>query len=242
MLMSEEGMIATSCATGPAFEGAAIDHGMHAISGAIDSVKIIKAAEKPQYSVLQKDRAHPKMASGICGTGVISGVAELLKAGILSPDGRFNRKTGSAYLIHGENDMPEFVLAEPEETQTGRNITLTQKDIRAVQLAKGALYAGIKLLCREAGIERPERILVAGAFGNFIDKKDALTIGMFPDMQEADVTMVGNAAGAGAVLSLLDAEVENAAKKLAAGTRVLDLASLETFQDTFVSSLYFPER
>ena len=136
--------------------------------------------------------------------------------------------------------MPEFELAPSAETETGRAVTLTQKDIRAIQLAKGALLAGIKLLCREAGIGRPTKIMVAGAFGNFINKNDAITIGMFPDMPVTHIEMKGNAAGAGAIYALFDPDFGHAANNVARQTRVLDLASLDAFQDTFVSSLYFP--
>ncbi|MBW2408691.1 MAG: DUF4445 domain-containing protein, partial [Deltaproteobacteria bacterium] len=122
-----------------------------------------------------------------------------------------------------------------------RTISFTQKDVRAIQLAKGALRTGIDLLCLEAGIERPQKILLAGAFGSYIRKKDALTIGMFPEVSEEDIEVVGNAAGAGAILALFDDRILAQANELRQSTRVLDLASHPNFQEIFIASLEFPK-
>jgi uncharacterized 2Fe-2S/4Fe-4S cluster protein (DUF4445 family) len=240
MFLGKEGLVATSCATGPAFEGAAIRHGMHAVSGAIDAVKINGTATVT-CSVIQKDPGKPKKIAGLCGTGVVSAVAELLRTKLILPDGAFNRKSDSPHLRLDENDAPECVLAEPGEAEGGRAITFTQKDVRAIQLAKGALRTGIDLLCLEAGIKRPQKILLAGAFGSYIRKKDAMTIGMFPEINEADIEIVGNAAGAGAILTLFDKNFSNKAGELTQSTRVLDLASHPNFQEIFIGSLEFPK-
>jgi uncharacterized 2Fe-2S/4Fe-4S cluster protein (DUF4445 family) len=113
--------------------------------------------------------------------------------------------------------------------------------VRAIQLAKGALRTGVDLLCRQAGIRHPQKILLAGAFGSFIRKQDALVIGMFPPLAEEDIEVVGNAAGAGAILTLFDARCWSRAKELTGSTRVLDLASHPNFQETFLNSLSFPD-
>ena len=240
MFLGKKGLVATSCATGPAFEGAAITYGMHAVSGAIDAVKI-DGTDAVTCSVIQKDPSRPKKMAGLCGTGVVSAVAELLRSQMILPDGAFNRKTNSKQLQLDANETPEFILARPEETEGGRTITFTQKDVRAIQLAKGALRTGIDLLCLEAGIERPQKILLAGAFGSYIRKKDALTIGMFPDVSEKDIEVVGNAAGAGAILTLFDERFLDQANDLRQSTRVLDLASHPNFQEIFIASLEFPK-
>ena len=240
MFLGKEGLVATSCATGPAFEGAAITYGMHAVSGAIDAVKI-DGSNGVTCSVIQKDPARPKKIAGLCGTGVVSAVAELLRSKMILPDGAFNRQTDSKQLLLGDNDTPEYVLAGPGETEGDRTITFTQKDVRAIQLAKGALRTGIDLLCLEAGIERPQKILLAGAFGSYIRKKDALTIGMFPEVSEEDIEVVGNAAGAGAILALFDDHILAQANELRQSTRVLDLASHPNFQEIFIASLEFPK-
>jgi uncharacterized 2Fe-2S/4Fe-4S cluster protein (DUF4445 family) len=240
MFLGNEGLVATSCATGPAFEGAAITYGMHAVSGAIDAVKI-DGHDGVICSVIQKDPSKSKKIAGLCGTGVVSAVAELLRSQLILPDGAFNRETNSTNLQLGDNETPEFVLAGPGETEGDRTITFTQKDVRAIQLAKGALRTGIDLLCLEAGVERPQKILLAGAFGSYIRKKDALTIGMFPDISEEDIEVVGNAAGAGAILTLFDDRFIAEANDLRQSTRVLDLASHPNFQEIFIASLEFPK-
>ena len=240
MFLGKQGLVATSCATGPAFEGAAITYGMHAISGAIDAIKI-NATRGVTCSVIQKDPAKPKKIAGLCGTGVVSAVAELLRSQVILPDGAFNREIHWAQLQLDDNEVPEFILAGPGETEGDRTITFTQKDVRAIQLAKGALRTGIDLLCLEAGMDRPNKILLAGAFGSYIRKKDALTIGMFPDVPETDIEVVGNAAGAGAILTLFDDRFLTQANELRQSTRVLDLASHPNFQEIFIASLEFPK-
>jgi uncharacterized 2Fe-2S/4Fe-4S cluster protein (DUF4445 family) len=241
MYVGKDGLCATSCATGPAFEGAAISHGMHAVSGAIDAVKIDNNSGRPVCSMIQQNPAKAKKPAGLCGTGVISTVAELYKAGLILKDGAFDRAAGSPCLRLDENQVAEFIVVPAEKTQDGRAVTFTQNDVRAIQLAKGALRTGIDLLCRAAGRQRPAKLLVAGAFGSFINKKDALRIGMFPPIPEADIEVVGNAAGAGAILALFDENMWTRADALTRSTRVLDLAAEADFQDTFIDSLAFPD-
>jgi uncharacterized 2Fe-2S/4Fe-4S cluster protein (DUF4445 family) len=127
-----------------------------------------------------------------------------------------------------------------DKTLSGHPITFTQKDVRAIQLAKGALSAGIKLLCRESGREYPEKIFLAGAFGSYIQAEDALAIGMFTDISPSSLVTVGNAAGAGAILALFDEAQREKALTLAMATKVLDLARHPDFQKTFIDMLSFP--
>ena len=239
ILVTENGLAATSCATGPAFEGATIRHGMQATSGAIDAVRFVPNTGCLEYTVIQRGTGPPRPPVGICGSGVISAVAELLKAGVIRNTGNFNSACGSPCLRPGEKGILEMMIAPAEATGTGQAITLTQADVRAVQLAKGALLAGIDLLCRENGMLRPRKILLAGAFGSTINRADALQIGMLPEMAVTDIEVVGNAAGAGAVLALLQDELFEQAGALASATRVLDLASHKDFQRTFVNALSF---
>ncbi len=240
MYRTADGLVATSCATGPALEGAAIRHGMQAVSGAIDAVTIDKVNGRPACSIIQRDPENPRKAAGICGSGVISAAAELLRAGIISKNGAFNAGTDSPYLQKDSNDLLEFILIPAEQTQDGRPITLTQKDVRAIQLAKGALRTGIDLLCRETGMQQPAEILVAGAFGSFINIADALTLGMFPPLDKTEIKVVGNAAGAGAVRALIDAGFLQHAGQLTRQTRVMELSAHPDFQDMFIESLAFP--
>ena len=214
---------------------------MHAVSGAIDALNIDKNSGKATYSLIQQDPVKPKKPAGLCGTGVVSTVAELYAAGLILKNGSFDLESASPYLQLDEEDSGEYVVVPPEKAQDGRAVTFSQKDVRAIQLAKGALRTGIDLLCREAGMVCPTKLLVAGAFGSFIDKKDALRIGLFPAIPAEDIEVVGNAAGAGAILALFDENILMRAKELAQNTEVLDLSTHPDFQDTFLNSLEFPD-
>ena len=159
--------------------------------------------------------------------------------GLILNDGRFNTEAAPD-LFQYEDELPEYILAPGEETLSGNAVTLAQRDIRAIQLAKGALYAGIQMLCTEKGYEGPSRLLIAGAFGSYIEKEDALTIGMFPALASEEIEIVGNAAGAGAVLTLFDDNYRKSAQELVQETEVLELALHPDFQDIFIKSLAFP--
>jgi len=234
-------IVATSCATGPALEGANIRHGIHAVSGAIDSVNLGAGNQKPVYSMIQNNPEKPKKAAGICGSGIVSAVAELVKSGIVTGSGRFNLESPYSGLRFTDGGAGEFVIVPGDETQSGVDIVLTQKDIRAVQLAKGALITGIQLLCLETGIDTPHRLLVAGAFGSFMDKEDAISIGMFPRLNGMPIETIGNAAGEGAVLALLDDEFKARVFDIAERADILDLGAHPDFQKVFMDSMAFPD-
>jgi uncharacterized 2Fe-2S/4Fe-4S cluster protein (DUF4445 family) len=239
ILKTEVGFAATSCATGPALEGASIRHGMQATSGAIESVRFFPQAERLECTLIQHDTEHPQPPSGICGSGVISTVAELLRAGVIAPSGSYSHTFKSPCLRQGQNGTFFFELISGQASRAGMPIVLTQSDVRAVQLAKGALRTGIDLLCRGNNILRPCKILLAGAFGSYLHKADLLRIGMLPEIPEEDIVIVGNAAGAGAILALCDDAYFNDAKELAQKTRVFDLASSPEFQNAFIANLTF---
>lgn len=239
ILKTKDGFAATSCATGPALEGAAILHGMHAVSGAVDAVRFNGKTRRLEWTLVQRDPQKPQPPSGICGSGVISIIAELLRAGAIGANGAFNPLFDSPGLRPFPNGTPAFEVVPKEMVRGGKAILLTQPDVRAVQLAKGALRTGIELLCREHDFPRPARILLAGSFGSAVNKADALTIGLFPPIPEADIEAVGNAAGLGAVLALCNPACFDAARDLAARTRVFDLAAHPDFQKTFIAHLSF---
>jgi uncharacterized 2Fe-2S/4Fe-4S cluster protein (DUF4445 family) len=240
LLAGTDGFWATSCATGPAFEGAMIHHGMEAVDGAIQGVKIDPHNHAVALAIVHSAASAPPKPAGLCGSGVVSTVAELLRANILLPDGRFNHEATSPHLKTATALGTAFELASPEKSFSGRSILLTQKDIRAIQLAKGALKAGIDLLCCQAGLDRPQQILMAGAFGNHIDPQDAIAIGMFPEVSGKGPTAIGNAAGDGAVLALLDPQFRRQAQQLARTIKVVDLVHHPDFEKTFIKALAFP--
>jgi len=242
LLKSDDGFLAASCATGPAFEGAAIRYGMEAVDGAIEEVKIDRHKQSVAVSIIQDASRQPPKPAGLCGSGIVSAVAELLRAGILRPDGRFNQEVTFPNLNRATANGAAFEIVAPEKSFSGRSIAVIQKDVRAIQLAKGALKAGIELLCRQANIDRPNRILIAGAFGNHIRPQDAVTIGLFPPVSETDLTGIGNAAGSGAILALLDPLYRRRAGQLARQATVVDLVSHPHFEETFIKALAFPEQ
>ena len=236
LIKSPEGLLATSCATGPAFEGAAISQGMPAVRGAIDGVTITENAVR--WSVIGDGSDRPR---GICGSGVLSAAAAILSAGIAGPDGRFRTDPVPHPMLRKNGPKWAMVLAPAEAAGPDGPIRFTQTDIRSVQLAKGALRTGIDILCEESGMDAPGRLLLAGAFGAYMDKMDALRIGMFPPMDPETISAAGNAAGIGAVMALIDDETREAAAAMASAIRVVELAAQPGFQDRFVAALSFPE-
>ena len=230
---------ATSCATGPAFEGATLTCGMAGIPGAIENITFQNGGLKLQVIGSSADPyIRPK---GLCGSGAISGLAALLLRGILRPDGRFAANFSHESLRQTPAGV-EFVLASAEQVGNGRSVVLHQKDIRELQLAKGAVATGIQFLCKAAGIRTPERILLAGAFGNVIAAQDALAIGLIPEIDPDDIAGIGNAAGLGAALALLDVRARRRAEELLHEMEIIELGGAPGFKETFFASLAFPER
>lgn len=231
---------ACSAAAGPAFEGARISRGIRGGPGAIDSVRI---DETVTISTINNRKAR-----GICGSGLVDAVAEMLKAGIIDEMGRMldpDEVEGLApavrqRLIVGEKGI-EFVLAEAGKTADGVPLTLTQRDIRQLQLAKGSIHAAIRTLLKIAGAEITDisELLLAGAFGNYIRKESAVRIGLVPDMPIEKITSVGNAAGTGAKLALLSTKERQLASRLAAETEHVELANHPDYQNEFVDQMMF---
>ncbi len=241
MLRGRDRLFGTSCATGPAFEGASISSGMQAIPGAIDRVEISPATGIPKLSVLRNSHGKEMTPTGICGSGVVSVVAELLRTTVMMPDGRLNKAFVSPALEINNGSLPAYVLSPGDPSSNQQAVTFLQKDIRAVQLGKSALITGIEFLCQEAGIDCPSRILIAGAFGSHLAKEDLLTLGMLPPIDPDRVEMVGNSAGTGAIMALCDEKSREKIEALAAQVTVVDLNLNIAFQDRFVKSLGFPE-
>jgi len=181
-------------------------------------------------------------AAGICGSGIIEAIAELFKAGVLDASGRFVADAPTPRL-GWDGAKGYFVLAWPHETSTGREIVVHADDIRAIQLAKAALYAGAKLLMRHAaaaGLAQVDRIVLAGAFGSYIDPEHAMILGLIPDCDLAHVAAVGNAAGDGALLMLLNRAKRLEAEAVAGQVMHIQTATDPNFQDEFVGAIAIP--
>lgn len=219
-----------SCASGPAFEGAHIQDGMRAAPGAIDRVKIMDG----QVHLTTIGGAAPV---GICGSGILNAVAELLNANIIDERGVLR---GEHPRLRPRGRQNEFVLSPAGQSGHGRDILVTRKDVNEIQLAKGAIRAGIDILLYEAGISAAdvERFIIAGAFGTYLDVDSALRVGMFPTIPLDRYHQVGNAAGVGAKEMLVSISRRAEAQRVIEGVKYIELTTHPAFTPTFVESMY----
>lgn len=236
-------LISASCATGPAFEGAHIKFGMRAAPGAIEKVQIDPGTLEVKFRVIGREEWNDEMenpgAMGICGSGIIDAIAELYRTGIIDKSGRFKREIRSPRFKMTDG-KPEFVIARRDETSIVKEITITQQDVRNVQLGKSALYAGAKLMMRRLGVSKVDEVILAGAFGTYIDPEKAMILGMFPDCDLKNVHAVGNAAGEGAKMALLNRDKRTEADEIARKVEYIELTIEENFQKEFIEAMPIP--
>ncbi len=243
ILGNKDKLISCSCATGPALEGAQIEFGIRAAPGAIENLRVDKKTLEPTFKVIGNDKwsdgQTDMQAKGICGSGIIDAISEMFKAGIIKKNGQINTELKSP-RIRMAGKMPEYVIAGKHETAIDEDIVINQKDVRAIQLAKGALYSGALIMMRKLGIKQFDRLAIAGAFGNHIDKFQAMVMGMYPDCDLDKVEFVGNAAGDGARIVLLNVDKRREANTLARKVEYIELALEEDFNDRFGEAMQFP--
>ncbi len=222
-------MSSVSCASGPAFEGAHIQHGMRAAAGAIEHVRL--EGERVEYQTI--GGAPPV---GLCGSGILDALAQLYRHGVVDQTGRL----GDHPRVQTLHDQREFVLVSQEERQGEAAIGITQRDIRELQLAKGAMRCGIEALLQDAGRKADEisSVIIAGAFGSYIDVSSAITIGMLPDLPLDRLHQVGNAAGTGARLALISRPKRDEAQEIARQVHYIELAGVPNFQRLFAEAMY----
>jgi uncharacterized 2Fe-2S/4Fe-4S cluster protein (DUF4445 family) len=246
VLGNRERLFSCSCATGPALEGAHIASGMRATVGAIEKVRIDPETFEVDYAVIGSEGWASDHVSGdlkplgLCGSAIIDTVAELFKTGLLGRDGAFKENGRAGRLRKGQTGAMEFVVAWSRESAMGRDIVLTQRDVRQIQLAKGALHGGCRVLMRRLNIDSLPRMAIAGAFGMHIDKENALAIGLFPWIEPEKMDMVGNAAGHGAYLALMNRAKRAEANRIAREVTHIELALEEDFQKEFLRALSIP--
>jgi len=242
-------LISSSCATGPALEGAQIAFGMRAAPGAMERIEIDPNTREVDYKVIGRDawrkfsKPQEMKVKGICGSGILDLLAELYRAGIVDKSGAFNKKAledHPRFRIDPGTNQPEFVLAWTEESSIGKDIVVTQKDIRQIQLAKGALYAGCKLMVKRMGLKKVDRVKIAGAFGTHVDRTKALVMGLFPDCEIEMIESVGNAAGDGCRAALLNVKKREEANWCSRNVEYIELTLEESFQKDFVEALQLP--
>jgi uncharacterized 2Fe-2S/4Fe-4S cluster protein (DUF4445 family) len=241
ILGSREGLTACSAPAGPALEGAQIRCGMRAAHGAIDRVRIDRDV---QYHVIGDG---PPL--GVCGSAILDAVAGLLDAGLLDPSGRLHPEPPARVpdvlrrrVIELPGGMPAVILARGGETAAGKDILLTQADVRQVQLAKGAIQSGITMLQRLCDAPNPRiaELMLAGGFGNYLNIRSAIRIGLVPGLPQDRVSYVGNAAALGAQMALVSEAERRRADDLARQIRHISLATHPEFQDIFLEAVKFP--
>jgi uncharacterized 2Fe-2S/4Fe-4S cluster protein (DUF4445 family) len=248
LLGNRHRLLAASSPTGPAFEGAQISCGQRAAPGAIERVRIDRQSLEPRYKVIGCDlwSDEPGFAeatrrsgvTGICGSGIIEVLAEMYLAGILKPDGTIDgAKAALSPRIEPDGRTFSYLLraGEPE-------LRIHQNDVRAIQLAKAALYAGARLLMDHLGIERVDRITLAGAFGSHIDTTYAMVLGLIPDCDLAKVAAAGNAAGTGARIALLNRAARSEIEQLVKRIEKIETALEPRFQEHFVGAMAIPHK
>jgi len=245
ILGNRKRLISASCATGPAFEGAEMKFGMRAAPGAIEKIFIDRETKEVRFKVIDKEQWNTELApeevraKGICGSGIIDVVPQLFLAGIIDKTGRLRKDVKTSRLRETDGQM-EFVIAWAKETSIGQDIVVCQSDVRAIQLAKGAMYAGSKILMKTLGVDKLDKVILAGAFGSYIDKQSAALLGLFPDVAPDKVYSVGNAAGDGARMALLDVDKRKEADYNARRVDYIELTLEPEFEKTFVQAMWIP--
>ncbi len=243
VLGNRDKLTSSSCATGPAFEGAEIKFGMRAAAGSIEKIRIDPDTKEVRFKVIGKEEWNTDLedigAKGICGSGIIDAVAQSFVAGIIDRTGRFKTDLKTPRLRVSDNG-PEFVIAWAKETSIDQDIVLTQHDVRNIQLGKGAMYSGAKIMMRHLGVDKLDKIVLAGAFGSYIDKESAAVIGLFPDCDQENIISVGNAAGDGARIALLNLDKRAEADEIARRVEYIELTVEPDFHQVFSQAMWFP--
>ncbi len=249
VLGNKHKLISSSCATGPALEGAQLSYGMRAAPGAIERISIDPETFEVDYKVIGRDAwrkfSEPEemKAKGICGSGILDVLAELYRSGVITKSGVFNKKAMKEHPRFRRNpdtNQPEFVLAWAKESSIDKDIVITQKDIRQIQLAKGALYAGCKLMIKRMNVDKVDRVKIAGAFGTHVDREKALVMGLFPDCEIGKIEGVGNAAGDGCRAALLNVKKRIEADWCSRNVEYIELTVEPTFEKDFMEAMQLP--
>lgn len=250
VLGNSERMAACSSPTGPALEGAQISSGQRAAPGAIERVRIDKASLEPKFKVIGCDLWSDEegfaeaikdlKVTGICGSGIIEAIAEMFLAEVINSDGQIEAKEHPRIVKQGRTY--DFILNFGDTSTGAVEISITQGDVRAVQMAKAALYAGVQLLTDHLKVKDIDKIALAGAFGSHIDVKYAMILGLIPDCELDNVIGVGNAAGDGALQALLSGKARAQISQTVREVEKIETAVEPKFQEYFVDALAIPNK
>jgi uncharacterized 2Fe-2S/4Fe-4S cluster protein (DUF4445 family) len=236
---SKDRLISCSCASGPAFEGAHIKFGMRASSGAIERIWI--DPDTKEVVVRTVDEAP---ARGICGSGIVDALSEMLATGIIDSSGKIKVSKEIPRTRKNTQGLPEFVLVHGDDSPTGQPITITQHDIQEIQLAKAAIFTGVATLMRKLKVKPIDisKVYAAGAFGTYVDATSAIRIGMYPDVPIERIHFIGNAAGSGARMCLRSMKMRDLAERLSRKVEYVELAAEKEFQKEFAQAMFLPHR
>lgn len=232
---NREWKLACSCSAGPAFEGSGVTCGTRAVAGAIDRIDLKDAETVECRTINGRDPV------GICGSGLLDAVSELFRVGVVGRDGRFNPDSRSSRLGEHEGETA-FVIVRSGESADGSEIVITQADIDNLVRAKAAIYAGISVLLKAVDLDtdRIERIYVSGGFGNYINIKRAICIGLLPDIALEKISFIGNGAVRGAKTILLSRQAREQAQRIAASTTYFELSTNNNFMDEYTRAMFLP--
>ena len=253
VLGNRDRLLAASSPTGPAFEGAQISSGQRAAPGAIERVRVDRTTLEPRFRIIGVDawsdaadfseavRKRGTGVTGICGSGIIEVIAELYLAGVITSDGVIDGTMAERTArVIADGRTFSYVLHEP--TDGGPRIVITQNDVRAIQLAKAALYAGARLLMDQLGRDTVDEVRLAGAFGSQIDPLHAMVLGLIPDCDLTRVRAAGNAAGTGALIALLSGAARREIESVVRRVEKIETAVEPRFQEHFVEAMAIPHR
>ena len=253
VLGSKTRLLACSSPTGPAFEGAQISSGQRAAPGAIERIRINPETLEPRYKVIGCDKWSDEEGfeeaiaqtgvTGICGSGIIEAIAEMYLSGVINQDGLVDGTLAEkSPRIEPHKRTFNYVIRAPKEGGNEPLIRVTQNDVRAIQLGKAALYAGVRLLMDKLGLEQVGKIRLAGAFGSHIDVKYAMILGLIPDCDLSKVQSAGNAAGTGARIALLNVKARDEIESVVRRIEKIETAVEPMFQQHFVEAMAFPHK
>jgi uncharacterized 2Fe-2S/4Fe-4S cluster protein (DUF4445 family) len=236
VLGSKEWLVTCACSAGPAFEGAGVLHGMRATTGAIDEVWINEETKEATYRVIGDGKA-----KGLCGSALISLLAELLMTGVINKSGRFDFSLETKRVRKGSHGG-EYVVSWAAENEIGEDIILTEVDIDNLMRAKAAIFAGFSVLGDSVGmpLESVEQVLIGGGFGQYINVEKAVQIGLLPDMPWERFQFLGNTSLKGAYLALLDRKSELEISEIANRMTYIELSADNRFFDAFTSAMFLP--
>jgi uncharacterized 2Fe-2S/4Fe-4S cluster protein (DUF4445 family) len=233
-------LISCACSAGPAFEGAGVVHGMRATTGAIEEVWIDPQTYEATYEVIATS-TEPEKPRGFCGSGLISLLAEMFVAGVIDKSGNVDLNLPTKRVREGQHGA-EYVVAWANESAQGKDIAITAVDIDNLMRAKAAIYAGFSILARSVGLSLAdvERVLIGGAFGQYINVKNAIQIGLLPDKPFESFHFLGNTSVKGAYMALISRERRDRVKKVSEMMTYLELSADNTFFDEFNAAMFLP--